>query len=112
MQTGCLYTTKKPFTLFRTETEALDDYLNKKTRKLKASWNLEMTQDFQSLYGISLDNAWFETNLAIPENAVVMYAETGKTGSYKLVYGEMIGWTSDTLNLLEEVNLVEAGQVL
>lgn len=39
----------------------------------------------------------------VPKGWIVMYVETGKTGSYKLICDDFIGWVSDTLNLLEEL---------
>jgi hypothetical protein len=48
----------------------------------------------------------------VPEQAIVMYVETGKTGSYRLIYEDFVGWTTETLNLLEEINPDGEGEAL
>lgn len=68
--------------------------------KLKARWSFEEAQDIKAFYGIDLKSG---VCCHVSVGTVVIYVETGKTGSYKLICGDFIGWVSDTLNLLEEV---------
>lgn len=70
-------------------------------RKLKASWSYQAVQDFR-LHFDKIHN-----HCRVPSDDVVMYVETGKTGSYKFLYGEFIGWTSDTLNSFTELEEVQ-----
>jgi len=75
-------------------------------RRLRARWNCEMAQDLQAYHGM-VSNSLVPVQTAnwceVPKGWIVMYVETGKTGSYKLICDDFIGWVSDTLNLLEEL---------
>lgn len=127
MQKGRLYRTTKGVILYRIDDKAdrseipeIDIKIETTTvtlnqRKLRARWGCEMAQDLQAYYGTVTNSSqpvqtanWCE----VPKDWIVMYVETGKTGSYKLVCGDFIGWTSETLNLLEEIRDDAEGQAL
>lgn len=106
MQTGCLYKTKKYLMLTLEENRAVElerQMSNNFKSPQVIPYGIQPIKHIDSLALMSFKDDY----CFVPKGAVVMYIETGKTGSYKLVYGETIGWTSDTVNLLEEMNLNE-----
>lgn len=83
------------------------------TRKLRVRWNTETAEDLRVYCDVSV---WKREIIVpqqigdvcyVPQGTMVMYVETGKTGNYKLVCGDFIGWTSETTLLLEEIEDVD-----
>lgn len=113
MKKGYLYRTKKDVILHLDEFQESGirvDRTLKTSRKLRATWSLKACEDLRGYQEVTNWNRMgkaihlqFGNNCYVPKGSVVMYVETGKTGSYKLVCGDFIGWTTETTLLLEEV---------
>lgn len=113
MKKGSLYRTKKDVILHLDEIQESDirvDRTLKTSRKLRATWSLKACEDLRGYQEVTNWNRMgkaihlqFGNICYVPQGSVVMYVETGKTGSYKLVCGDFIGWTTDTALLLEEI---------
>lgn len=117
MKKGWLYRTTRDIILHLEEIKPIDVNIKRDplfNRKLRARWNNDMAEDLRGYADVT---TWNKTGIIIhqqignicyvPSGTVVMYVETGKTGSYKLVCGDFIGWTSETTLLLEEIKYEE-----
>lgn len=124
MQKGKLYQTTKALILYLdyndfdwSKVPEIDIKLDSVTvaatpRKLRAHWAPKKPQDFGDYYGTISGSPYpvqKGTYCEVPKGWIVMYVETASTGHYKLICGDFIGWTAETFNLLEEVNLVVSG---
>lgn len=120
MQKGKLYQTTKALILYLDDWSKVPEIdikldsvaVGATPRKLRARWGPKIAQDLGDYYGKISGSSYpvqKGTYCEVPKGWVVMYIETASTGHYKLMCGDFIGWTSDTLNLLEEVDVVVSG---